>query len=194
MAATKVISEETSTETISQIGDSGVLSLDEVDWKPFYILSKCSIAQIMCSFRNILKVVPKNVYEGTLYARLKPAVEGLIECYNDILHYNNSIERDVKFYNLIVKLPFNVSINDQEDGHIRMKNAKIGKLVKACRQRIEFIQHRVIPQMYVNNFHYLHEFNKMKEELKGLLSTLRDFEVEFLEAIDEAHKAQQAVY
>lgn len=183
---------ENQTQISSEVKKS--LTLDAIDWKPFYVLSKSSIGQIMISFKNILKVTPKNIYETKLYGRLKPAVEGLIGHYNDILQYENDIEKDVKFYNLIVNLPIGVTINDQEDGNITMKFAKIGKLIKAARQRINFIETRTVPQMYVSNEDYLRQFNKMKEELQDLQETFDDFENEFLEAIDEAHKAQQASY
>lgn len=173
---------------------SSPLTMDMIDWKPNYVLSKSSLGQIMRSLQNIMNVIPKNVYETTLYSKLKPAVEILINCYTDILKYNNEFEKNVKYYNLIVGLPTNVQINAQEDGYIRMSNAKIGKLISASKQRINFIETRETPQMYVENQNYLQEFNKMKEQLNTLSQKLCDFEDEFIEAIDQAHKAQQKTY
>ncbi|QKF94260.1 hypothetical protein QKU48_gp0802 [Fadolivirus algeromassiliense] len=170
------------------------LTLDMVNWKPFYSLSRASLGQIMVSFKNILKVAPKNTYETALYSRLKPAVEGLLECYNDILKFNSPVERDVKYYNLIVNLPHGVSENEQHHGSIQMRNAKIGKLIEAAKQRIQFIETRETPVMYTTNQNYLQEFNKMKNQLNDLKDTLDDFEEEFVEAVDQAHKAQQHVH
>ena len=39
------------------------LCLDNVDWKPYYVLSRASLGQIMVSFDKIRHVVPKNNYE-----------------------------------------------------------------------------------------------------------------------------------
>ena len=172
---------------------NGTLSLDCVDWKRHYILSKASLSQIMISFWNVSGIEAKdgNYYEKVLYEKLKPAVEKLIECYHDILCYENVIQKNIKFHNLIVNLPKNVTINQHEDGKIKMGDAKIGKLIAAAKQRINFIQIRDVPIMYANNESYLQEFNKMKEELNLLMETLCDFEKAFAEAVKLARNANR---
>lgn len=170
------------------------LSLDQVNWNPSYILSKASIPQIIISFKNILKVNPKNEYETTLYQRLKPAVEILINAYDEILRCKNLKENQVKYYNLIINMPSSVTIFHKEHGRIRMSNAKIGALIEACKQRIKFILERDIPSLYLTDHEILQEFNKMKSQMENFEYNLLDFEAEFILAIDEAHKTQQSFH
>jgi hypothetical protein len=167
------------------------LSLNMVDWKANYVLSKASIGQIMVCFSNILKVIPKNVYEIKLYEKLKPAIEKLLSEFNKMLMYKEVKDRDVKFYNLIVNMPNNVSINDVEAGSIVLKSAKIGALIKAMKQRINFIKDREFPQRYLEDQELLQEFHNLRMVINNYLNAVNDFESEFISAIDGAHKAQQ---
>lgn len=170
------------------------LNLDQVNWKPNYNLSKASIAQIIVSFKNILKVNPKNHYETALYSKLKPEVEKLLSTYNEILKCKNVKEQSVKYYNLIVPLPNNVAIYPEEHGSVMMKNARIGSLIKAAKQRIEFIENRETPAIYITDPELIQEFNNMKLRMKELSQVLTCFEKSFVLAIDSAHKAQQSVH
>jgi len=174
----------------SEITQSFDLSLNQVLWKPHFTLSSASISQIITSFNNILKVNPKNQYEITLYQHLKPAIEKLVNEYNDILKCNNLKEQQVKYYNLIVSMPFGVSVYDEEHGRILMRNAKIGALVKAAKQRLIFIQERYTPVIYINDMETLQEFDNMKLQIGNFNIVLNQFEKDFVFAINEAHKMQ----
>ena len=167
------------------------LDLLMVDWKPYYILSKASIGQIMMCFTKILNVVPKNTYELKLYEYLKPSTTTLISEFKKLLIYDNDIERDILFYNLIINLPKTVSVNDEEDGLIKLRSAKIGYLIKAIKQRIKFIQERDIPQRYVNNLEQLEKFNSLRSNINNFNSMVCIYESEFIVAIDQAHRSQQ---
>lgn len=164
------------------------LSLDLVNWKPNYILAMASIGQIMVSFSKIKNLVPKNTYEIILYEKLNKIVHTLLIKYNNLLKYNSNVEREVKYYNLIVDLPKNTFIDDNDN--IYLKNAKIGKLVNASKQRINFILNRDIPMRYKKDILYEDAFIKMRDELKEFLNTMNDFEKDFVNSIDEAKKAQ----
>jgi len=170
------------------------LNLDQVNWKPNYILSKASIAQIVVSLKNILRVNPKNKYETTLYDRLKPAVNNVLCTYNEILKCNSLKEQNVKYYNLIVPLPHNVAVYPEEHGSVQMKNARIGALIKAAKQRIEFMNDRETPAIYIADEELVREFTNMKLRMKELSLVLTEFETNFLLAIDAAHKAQQSIH
>lgn len=170
------------------------LTLDLVEWKPYYSLSKSSVGQIMYSFQRILNVIPKNIYEETLYEILKPLIENLVNEYCKILLCSSIVENNVKYYNLIGKMPTNVSICESEHGMIKLKKPKIGKMISALKQRISFILKREIPTLYLQNDEYLKEFNNMRIEIKNFEEIVNNFEQEFIEAIDAAHKAQQDNY
>lgn len=163
------------------------LNLNMVNWRPNYILAMASIGQIMVSFSKIKNLVPKNSYESVLYIKLNKNISILLEKYNDLLKYNSNAEREVKYYNLIVDLPKNTFIDDKDN--IYLKNARIGKLVNASKQRINFILNRDIPFRYKNNVLYENAFVQMRDELKEFYETLINFEKDFVISIDEAKKA-----
>ena len=141
------------------------LSLTMVDWKSYYVLSKASIGQIMVCFSKILNVMPKNVYEIKLYEKLKPATEKLLNEFNKLLIYNDAKDKDIRYYNLIVNLPKNISINDAENGLVILKSAKIGLLIKAIKQRISFIIEREIPERYLTDQELLQGFNNLRSNM-----------------------------
>lgn len=163
------------------------LHLSQVIWRPNFVLSTASIGQIIISFNNVLKVNPKNQYEITLYQHLKPEIKKLVDEYNNILKCTNLKEQQVKYYNLIVPLPFGVNVYD-EHSEIMLRNAKIGALIKAAKQRIQFIQDRETPVIYVNDPETLQEFINMKLQIKEFSNSLNQFEKTFVFAINEAHK------
>lgn len=183
----------TITSTVRE-GGNNILSLGSVDWKPNYVLSRASIGQIMVCFSKILYVVPKNIYEDKLYEKLKPLTEHLLNDFKNLLTYTGDKDRDVKFYNLLINMPINVSVNDREDGLIKLKYAKIGSLIKAAKQRIKFIIERDAPERYLGDQELLQEFNNLKSRIKNFLDTMNDYEAEFINAIDSAHKAQQVYF
>lgn len=181
--AIEVISTTTTEPTMSYD-----LSLDQVNWKSHYKLHKASLGQIIASFRNILKAEPKNKYEITLYYRLKPAVEILIDIYNEILKCDSLKEHDVKYFNLIYDMPKLVEVYPGEHGDIRLRKPKIGALIKASKQRIKFIMEREIPGKYFGDDESIQEFNNLKSQMKDFESIILDFEAEFILAINEAHQ------
>ena len=169
------------------------LTLCDVEWHPYYVLFRASLGQIMFSLSRVLELLPKNIYEKTLYSNLKSIIIKLIKEYDIMLKCSNKIEREVKFYNLIGKMPYLVKINEEEH-NIKLHKPKIGKIIAALKQRVNFILTRNIPQFYKNNEIYLNEFQKMQEQIKKFKEKVYDFELNFIEAIDHAHKANQENY
>lgn len=166
------------------------LNLGLVDWHPYYFLSKGSLGQIMVSFSKINSTNPKNIYERTLYQKLNIIIKGLVDRYDEMLQCNSEEEKNVKFHNLIVNLPKGVSIYDDIHGYIKLGYAKIGQLIYAAYQRIDYILDRDIPTIYENNDLLLKEFNKMKDELAIFRTELESFETSFMEYINEARQMQ----
>jgi len=173
-----------------QLGESLNLSIYQVPWKYNCSLSNASIGQIICCLNNVLYLEPKKVYEEKLYEFLKPSIQTVLIEFNNILNCHGIFELNVKYYNLIVPLPNNVSIFPEEHDRIKLGKPKIGALIKAIKQRIEFILIRDTPKMYLNNQFMLDEFLKMRTQLQEFLIVIRKFEQEFILAVDEAHKAQ----
>lgn len=170
------------------------LSVFEVYWARYFNLSEASIGQIIYCFYNIISIVPKKVYDEVLYEYLKPAIWTLLKEYSKILNCNSQTEKDVKYFNLIRTMPNGTSVYPEEHGKIKLGKPKIGALIKAMKQRITFILERETPQIYLNNQEMLSEFLNMKIQLQEFYTTVRNFEQEFVLAIDEAHKAQQRYY
>jgi len=175
---------------VQQIDDQSPITLESVIWKFNFTLSRASIGQIMVSFQNILKVRPKNTYESILYDQLIPATQKLINKYSIILSYQNKNEYNVKYYNLIVNLPNNISINDEEHGQIKLGHAKVGALIHALKQRIEFIIRRDMPELYKQDINLCDEFTKLQKNMIEFKQSVIEFENEFVQAINSAHKAK----
>lgn len=181
--------------TLQQENDINLqLTLDRVRWNRNYTLSRASIGQIMKSFNNILSVHPKNIYEETLYKHLKPEVQKLVDSYNQLLLCKDAYNFNVRYYNLIVNMPKDVSIYNQEHGQIRLGNPKIGALIKASKQRIDFITDREVPSICKQDQNIHIEFVKLQQDMIKFKETLINFEKQFVQAIDKAHKSQQVYY
>lgn len=167
------------------------LSIAQVPWHYNYALSNASIGQILCCFGNILNLQPKKVYEEKLYEYLKPNIQSLLADFDNILYCQDQDEIDVKYYNLLSYLPNSVHIFPEEHGQLKLGKPRIGALIKALKQRIEFVLDRETPKMYLSNQNMLNGFLKMKIQLKKFLNDVRQFEQEFIWTVNEAHKAQQ---
>jgi len=166
------------------------LDLSLIDWKPYYRLCYSSLGQIMVSFTKVLNVTPKNNYEITLYGILKPALTDLIDSYKQLLHFESENEKNVKFHNLIVGLPYGVSVLENEHGDMFMGRAKIGQLIRASKQRIEFMLTREAPMIYKKNLELFDSFINLRNEINKFRDDMNSFEIEFIDAIDEAHNAR----
>ena len=166
------------------------LNLGLVDWHPYYLLSKGSLGQIMVSFSKIKSTNPKNIYERSLYQKLNIIIKGLVDRYDEMLQCNSEEEKNVKFHNLIVNLPRGISIYNDIHGNIKLGYAKIGQLIYATYQRIDYILERETPTIYENDALLLEEFNKMKNELSIFRAEFELFETSFVEYINEARQKQ----
>jgi hypothetical protein len=166
------------------------LTLDSVDYRRSYVLSKSSIGQIMkaMSVTTTRLNNPKNNYEQILFPGIKNLLNDLIKEYNTLLIFSDEPEHSVKKINLIGNLPKPLSLLEQEH-RIQLHTANIGNLIKACYQRIDFILNRDVPVFYKENQNYLPAFNKMQNELRTFKEKVREFENNFKNLIDQAHKS-----
>jgi len=164
------------------------LNLQMVNYKPYFILAHASIGQIIVCFQNIMGCQAKNVYEEKLYAIIMPEIQILLDEYNEMLSSNSYEEMQVKYYNLLIDLPKGVSINQKEHSKIKMNNVKIGSLIQATKQRLEFIITRPTPTIYQYNENLLKEFNKLQNDSKLFLDSIINFEHVFVNAIRTCYK------
>ncbi len=162
------------------------LCLGMVDFKPNYYLSKASIGQIMVCFQNVLSVKSKSNYETRLYSAILPEINKLVQQYNGMLTFKNYPEMIVRYYNLLNKLPPNVTVYKEEHGTIQMKNPKIGALIKAAKQRLQFIITREMPDIYRINSELSKEFNNLKSDCQNLYDNMVQFEELFVKAVRSA--------
>lgn len=170
------------------------ITLDMVKWDSRFKLSRASIGQIMKSFMNILNTKEKNVYEETLYKIIKPEIKLMLDHYNKLLEYHNIFDFNVKYYNLIVNMPGNVSVQEEDHGKVFLGNPKIGKLIQAAKQRTEFIINREVPMVCKSDPGIHIEFVKLQQNMVEFRETIINFEKKFIQAIDKAHKKQQSFY
>lgn len=168
---------------------SYIIDKSIVDWKPYYTLDKASLGQIMKTFEKI-NIIPKNNYEIVLSDELNILIQQLINNFDKLLVFNNLIEYTVYYYNLLGPLPNGTSIDENNHKYIKLKTANIGNLVKALYQRVNYILQRDIPLMYKYREEYLTVFNNMKSNLSKFLDSVKEFEVGFVDAIDNAHKSK----
>ncbi|AYV76893.1 MAG: hypothetical protein Barrevirus3_13 [Barrevirus sp.] len=176
------------TVTTLEKGQVQQLYLAMVDLKPHYCLAKSSIGQIVFSLQNILSVVPKSDYEKKLYVVIIPEIKKLLDQYNSMLIVQSYPAMLVRYYNLLVGLPSKVSIFNEEHGRIKMKNPKLGSLIKAGKQRLSFIISRKTPDIYLINTVLADEFTKLQADCQLFYDNLLNFEKIFVKAVREAKR------
>lgn len=166
---------------------------NNVNWKPNYVLSQSSLGQIMETIARI-RMNPKNIYEETLYNKLGPIRIVFVSQFDQMLITNSYVESQVILHNLLGNLPKGTKIFPQNHDKITLGRAKIGNLLQALYQRVDFILTRDPPTFYEKNTSYLVAFNEMRKKLTVFRQDIKKFEEGFVDAIDGAHKAQQTWY
>lgn len=159
------------------------LSIEMVEFKMTHYLAKASIGQIMFCFQRILNTQPKNDFEKNLYDNLFPQIKKLLEEYEKMLEGTSNSKILVRYHNLIAKLPPGTIIYQGEHGRIKMRNPKIGALIMAIKQRLQFIMSRDIPEIYKNNEELLKEFNDLKADCIVFYGSICTFEKKFTFAV-----------
>ena len=163
-----------------------------IDFKPYYILSRASFGQIMESFNRISINKPtKSIYQHVIIQWFGKEIPLLIENFESILSHKCSIDYTIKWYSLAVNLPFKLHIMKYKHGKIYLKNAKIGVLVEALKQRLNYILIRETPYRYINDPHQIDHYIDMKKDLQKFKKTIDLFEKNFVEIIDKAFKEQK---
>ena len=172
------------------------LHLDLVDFSKYYILSRASLGQIMTSFANINFTfsIKNNIYQNVLYQLLNIIIPDLICSYYKLLKCNSFIEKEVKFYHLIVNIPHNLEIVLNNHNIVNLGKPKIGELITAIKQRIDYILNKQIPILYNGKQSHIEEYNKLLIQLKGFKDNLLKFEKCFIDAISKARHEQQKYY
>jgi len=163
----------------------------ELDYHNYYYLCYAGIGQIIKAISEVKITKTKNIFEKNLSKFFKHAIPILIEEFAKCSICKNENDYQVKKYNLMnSKLPRNISIKT-EDHHVKLKHAKLGKLIDAAKQRLEFIIERPIPDYYNENVECKKCFVLMKDDLKKFLQELEMFENEFIEVINKSHIIQK---
>lgn len=176
--------------TTADTTDTGLTRDANIDWKPYYNLSKASLGQIVQTLSKI-KFSRRNVYEKALAEELEIIIPNFISSFDAMLDCVTKEEIDVYKVNLLGNLPKSVMINPEDHAGILLHRAPIGQIISALKQRVEFILERDTPVMYDENKTYLEAFEEMKNKLKNFNEEILQFESKFCEAIKKAHDEQR---
>jgi len=168
-------------------------TLDKVQYNRKYELHRASIGQIMVSFKLIATnpFHPKNTYQQVFGDLTSAAATKLVEAYEKILVCENDKEKNVKFFNLIVNLPKNITIDEEHHANMHLGSSSIGSLLDALKQRIDFIVKREVPDKCKADDDLQKYFIQMQREIDEFYDDVDDFEAEFVTIVDKAHKAQE---
>lgn len=191
----------------------------KIPYNQKWSLCSCSIGQIMLRFcsLSIRKRYPK-LYEINLMEFINGTygVITITSAFEKCLEYTCEKDKMVRLINMTGPLPLvpkiinNVIIKDkndrivqerlkinQMDHDIPIGIAKLGKqLIPAFYNRLDFILTRESP--YINNKKFGAEYNKyfmaLREDVKKLRYVVKQFEENFVIAIDESHKRAQCYH
>lgn len=148
------------------INMSNVLQFDSVPYNPDYRLSSSTLWQIVRGIVEIKKNLtePKNDYQKTMYPLLIELINNIEMGFKQLLTYENEDEKEVIEYHLGVrgKLPQQIKMSFHHK--IKIGNSNFDPLIKAAKQRINFILSRRIPPHYSadENIEKLLAFNKFR--------------------------------
>ena len=167
------------------------LSLDKVSIHYTYLLEKASVGQIMKRLSNLAIKDPKNIYQETLNEYFKTAVPKLVNAYNEMLKSSTYEEYVVKDYNLLGNLPRKMSLDTSIKKNPNLYQASVGDMLKALRQRVDFIATREVPKFYEKNPMYMESFKNMQKQILELIPHVDEFENGFTNTIDKVMKLKQ---
>lgn len=170
------------------------ISLDMIRIEKYYRVSKSSLPQLLVRLKMVNIDNPKNSYEFMFNKLYRQRVQIVINEYNKVLKYRTSVEYYIKVYNLFGRLPKNIIIETFMKGSDKLFQSRVGDLITAIKQRIEFIIDRNVPQVYYlwdynEELNYVEEFNKMQNELTKFWYTIDKFEKDFKEIIYVSKRA-----
>ena len=134
---------------------TNIIPFDDVPYNENYRLSSSSLWQIVRGMTEIKKKLtePKNDYQKLMYPSLVKLIDNIENGFKQLLFYKNEDEKEVIEYHLGVKgkLPQQVKMSFHHK--IKIGNSNFDPLVKAARQRINFILSRRIPPHYSEDEH-----------------------------------------
>lgn len=150
----------------TNINMSNVLPFDSVPYNPDYRLSSSTLWQIIRGIVEIKKNLtePKNDYQKTMYPLLIELINNIETGFNQLLIYENEDEKEVIEYHLGIRGKLPQQIKMAFHHKIKIGNSNFDPLVKAAKQRIQFILSRRIPPHYSNdeNTEKFLAFNKLR--------------------------------
>jgi hypothetical protein len=142
------------------------LSFEAVPYNSDFRLSSSTLWQIVRGIVEIKKNLtePKNDYQKVMYPLLIELINNIESGFLLLLNYENDDEKEVIEYHLGVrgKLPQQIKMSYHHK--IKIGNSNFEPLLKAAKQRINFITNRRIPPHYTTdeNTKKLLAFNKFR--------------------------------
>nr|QBK88823.1 MAG: hypothetical protein LCMiAC01_05050 [Mimivirus LCMiAC01] len=186
------------TSVVKYYGPNPTIGKCDIDYNRRYNLSKASIGQIMMALSKVnIEKDEMSPYEEYLKVWFSEEIPKFIDKFEALLTNECHKDHDVRIINLTGNMPKYIRIiNDNCRGHnyINLGWAPIGDIIAALKHRFKFIIGRTTPLMYAEDFEYNKYFEAMRKDITTFFPELDTFETEFVEAIDTAHKKQQAVY
>ena len=175
--------------------------LHGVHWKQTQKVCNSSLYQLILTlneininFKNSL-ATKMNIYKYTFVVNTIPLIDKLITNFYELLNkYESDIENIVFSYNLLADLPYGITIIEDNDDYKKLKYTNIGCLIRAIKQRSTFIIERDMPICYKTSSEYEQALEKLKKLMCEFLNNILEFELNFKNVIDKAHKAQQRKY
>lgn len=174
-------------ECITTVPKKITINTCGIDYKPWYMLSASSIGQIIMAINMVSVNKTTTPYEKYMSQWFEQNIPSFVSKYENLFDCKNDIEYNTYSYNLIGNLPRGLLL-DTAHTNITLGKANLGNLLKALKQRTEFILTRHTPIYYINNKEYYEYFVEMKTKLTKFKKSICEFEIDFVGAINGAHK------
>ncbi len=177
--------------TLSDWKGSGILWYER-----WYKITKASIGQLIYAISFVaINKKNKTPYEEYLSEWFNEEIPKLIFEYEKILGMHiitgNTFDYTVRSFNLAGNLPHSMELMSDKHQGIKVGYAKLGTLIEAAQQRVDFIINREIPVPYKVREELTDAFIRMQTEMQTFKELLNDFEEGFVNAVDRAQYVQR---
>ena len=167
-----------------QINNANINIIKDIKYEKYYKLCSAGIGQIIRAIHEKQIHNIDNEHKKKLSLFFEENNQALIDSFIKIyLNTENEYDKQIRKYNLMNgKLPRKIKINEEKH-NIKIGRAKMGQLIKALKQRINFIIEREIPEYYKNkeeNINYMLGFKKLQQDMKEFLNEILIFESNYI--------------
>ena len=161
-----------------------IYSFDDIKLRESYIIIKSSLGELIkqVSLIQIIEKDNNNNYTKLLSEFFKTENKILIDSYKNIISKTNC-------YDLVSPLPRGVVIKQNVKSYITLNKAKLGDIIKAVYQRIDFISSRETPIFYLRTAELTQKYKNMQAEIINFKKSVQDYERKFVEICTKAHSA-----